>query len=296
MDLSVVGSSTEPIEVTWSQEDLQLYALAVGAGQEPTRELSFSTENSEGHEFEAIPTYPLVLAQQSTRLWSTFGDYHPGAAVHGRQTLSLSRPWPISGSATITSTVLDIGDRGSAAVVRTESVGTDERGEHLFSAQRWVMVRGEGGFDGPKPENEDWQPPIPSPDHVAPITPRPEQALLYRMCGDRNRLHSDPAYARSAGFDVPILHGLCTLGFAARALIGFFRSTLGAGLAQLTFIDGRFRSPVMPGEELVLLVWREGPDCWFEVRTLDGRRAIDRGRATFESTGSGYHDLRRATA
>jgi acyl dehydratase len=292
LDRSLIGTSTPVVEVEWTDDDVQLYALAVGAGQDPLKELELTTENSGTSQLRALPTHALVLAQRSTRLWGPFGDYEPSAAVHARQTLTLARPWPSHGRASIRSTVVDMFATPSTGVVVTESVATDEAGETLFHAQRWVMVRGEGEAGAQRPRADEWEPPRTVPDRVATLRTRPEQALLYRLCGDRNRLHSDPAYARKAGFDIPILHGLCTLGFAARALCAHDQP---GGGAQLLSIDARFRSPVTPGDELELLEWTDGPERWFEVRTSDGRPAIDHGRARVEPA-RGARDDKGATA
>lgn len=275
INLDLIGTSTDPLEASWSEFDVQLYAMGVGAGQNPLVEIDLAVEDSSAGRLRAIPTHALVLAQKSTRLWGAFGDYSPSAAVHARQTLEALQPWPTSGTATLTSTVVDMFEAGKNAIIVTDTTGVDERGEPLFTARRWVLVRGEGGFGGQSAPDHDWKPPHSSPDHTAVLSIRPEQALLYRLCGDRNPMHADPEYARRAGFDVPILHGLCTLGFAARALM---RDGM-----QLKFIDGRFRAPVTPGDDLVLLDWHEGGDHWFEVRLPDGRVAIDRGRARLTS-------------
>jgi acyl dehydratase len=106
---------------------------------------------------------------------------------------------------------------------------------------------------------------------------RPEQALLYRLNGDRNPLHSDPGFAARGGFDRPILHGMCTFGFTCRALVG---TVAGGQPSAITTMGGRFSSPVWPGEELTVEVWQEGSDVWFRTLRANGVVALDRGRAT----------------
>ncbi len=167
--------------------------------------------------------------------------------MHAEQHLVLHRPLPLSGRLSVTARVGDILDKGSGAVVWTETTAVDPRDrDAVVSSRSASFIRGEGGFGGDRGSSEPWEPPTPQPDHVVPLVIRPEQALLYRLNGDRNPLHSDPAFAARGGFDRPILHGMCTFGFTCRALVA---AVAGGTPSALTSIGGRFSEPGVAGEE-----------------------------------------------
>jgi acyl dehydratase len=282
LDLSAVGRTSEPYERSWTSADALLYALGVGAGQQdPLRELEFTTENSDGVDQQVLPTFGIVLAQAgSTRERVAIGDFDPAMLVHAEQAVTLHRPLPVEGALRVTGTVTGIYDKGKGALVVTESTGVSPfTGEKLVTTRSSAFIRGEGGFGGSRGPAADWTAPDRAPDHKVTYPTRADQALLYRLSGDRNPLHSDPAFAARAGFDRPILHGLCTYGVTGRALL---HTLCGSDPARFGSMAGRFSRPVYPGDELTVSVWVTGPgEALFQTSTADGTVVIDHGRAGF---------------
>lgn len=179
----------------------------------------------------------------------------------------------------MTGTVTGIYDKGSGALVTSETNAVDpETGDRLITSRSSVFIRGEGGFGGERGPRDEWAEPDRAPDHKVTCPTRPEQALLYRLSGDRNPLHSDPAFAARAGFERPILHGLCTYGITGRALL---HTVADSDPARFTSMSGRFSSPVFPGEPLTVSIWVDGGTALFRTVKDDGTVVIDRGRATF---------------
>jgi acyl dehydratase len=182
--------------------------------------------------------------------------------------------------------VTGIYDKGSGALVTSENVAVDANtGEKLITAASGVFIRGEGGFGGDRGPGDGWQQPQRPPDHVVVQPTRPEQALLYRLSGDRNPLHADPKFAARGGFSRPILHGLCTYGFTGRALL---HTLCACDPARFRSMSARFSRPVLPGDTLVVSIWLP-PDgeytALFQTATEDGTVVIDRGRMQFREAG-----------
>ena len=274
---SLVGVPGEPAERSWDSKDALLYAVGVGAGQDdPLRELEFTTENSEGIEQQVLPTYAVLIAQGRTS--GSLGDFDRAMLVHAEQAIELHRPLPVAGTARTTSTVTGIYDKGSGALVVTENVAVDAAtGEPLATTRSSAFIRGEGGFGGERGTDAAWDRPDREPDHQVTYQTRPEQALVYRLSGDRNPLHVDPKFAARGGFDRPILHGLCTYGVTGRALLHVLCDS---DPARFRSMSGRFSRPVWPGESLTVSVWRpDGSDtALFQTTKDDGTVVIDRGR------------------
>jgi acyl dehydratase len=179
--------------------------------------------------------------------------------------------------------VIGVSDKGTGALVRYESVATcADSGRLLARSVQSVFIRGEGGFGGPRGESPPWPVPERAADHEVNFTTRPEQALIYRLTGDRNPLHSDPAFAARGGFSTPILHGMCTYGYTGRALL----NTVCEGEpARFAAMEARFTRPVLPGDELTVFIWRDGGMAYF--RTMrDGTTVIDRGRLALRTNSS----------
>jgi acyl dehydratase len=278
LDHSAVGVASAPYERSWTSKDALLYAVGVGAGAgDPLKELAFTTENSGGLIQQVLPTYAVLLAQVPGA--RRIGDFDPAMLVHAEQAFELHRPLPAEGSVRATSTVTGIYDKGSGALVVSESVAVDPiTGERLITSRGSAFIRGEGGFGGDRGPRDDWTVPDRAPDHQVTYRTRPEQALIYRLSGDRNPLHSDPAFAARAGFDRPILHGLCTYGVTGRALL---HTLAGSDPARFASMSGRFSSPVVPGESLTVSMWADDKAAVFRTTKEDGTVVIDRGRATF---------------
>jgi acyl dehydratase len=153
-------------------------------------------------------------------------------------------------------------------------------GEPMWTTRTSAFIRGEGGWGGDRGPSGGTKPPEREPDHVVTYETRTDQALLYRLSGDRNPLHSDPSFAKLGGFDRPILHGLCTYGFTGRALL---HSLCGSDPARFHSMSCRFSHPVMPGDTLTVRVWVDGGDAVFQTATQDGTVVIDGGRCAFSS-------------
>lgn len=177
--------------------------------------------------------------------------------------------------------IIGIYDKGKGAVVATKVEATlVDDGEPLYEMTSSVFIMGEGGFGGDRgPTEKPNVAPESDPDYEVTYQTRSDQALLYRLCGDRNPLHSDKQFSDVGGFPKPILHGLCTYGFTGRALL---HTLCDSDPARFTSMDGRFSSPVMPGEALTVKVWNNGDGAAiFQTTGDDGRVVIDNGGVTF---------------
>lgn len=270
-----VGSKGEPVEISWNSKDALLYAVGIGAG---TDELAFTTENTNGVDQQVFPTFPVVLGWGKGSAMGNIGSFNPAMLVHGQQAVTLHRALPVEGMATLQSQVVAMYDKGKAAVVVSESQAT-MGDEPLFSTRSSAFIRGEGGWGGDRgPSGPQNVPPDRAPDHSVTYQTSPDQALVYRLSGDRNPLHSDPAFAAMGGFDRPILHGLCTYGFTGRALL---HTLCGSDPARFGHIEGRFASPVLPGEALTVDMWMNGDGEAVFVTRVDDRVVIDQGLVKF---------------
>jgi acyl dehydratase len=281
INADAVGSKGEPGQRSWTSKDALLYAVGVGAGaQDPFAELEFTTENTKDVSQRVLPTMAVVL-QAGGGPMRNIGTFNPAMLVHGEQGITLHREIPVEGTLEAVSEITGIYDKGKGAVIATEAKAKlVDTGEPLFDLRSSVFIRGEGGFGGDRgPSGAQNAPPERAPDHEITYTTRADQALLYRLNGDRNPLHSDPSFAAMGGFDKPILHGLCTYGFTGRALL---HGLCGGDPARFKSVDGRFSSPVLPGEELTVRMWVVGDgEAVFQTQGGDGRVVIDAGRCTF---------------
>jgi acyl dehydratase len=266
-----VGTTSAPVEVTWTSRDALLYAVGVGAG---TAELAFTTENTAGVPQQVLPTFPVVLGWGQGSVLSTIGTYNPALLVHGQQAVTLARPLAPQGTAVLTSELVAMYDKGKAAVVVTETRAVAD-GQPLYTNRSSVFIRGEGGWGGERgPSGPQNVVPDRAPDHEVTMATSPDQALIYRLSGDRNPLHSDPAFAALGGFDRPILHGLCTFGFTGRALL---HTVCGSDPARFRHVEVRFAAPVVPGEVLTVRVWELADDEALFTTSVGDRTVIDQG-------------------
>jgi acyl dehydratase len=254
IDPTAVGATVRPQLVEWTDRDTMLYALGVGAG---TQDLAFTTENSHGIEQQVLPTYA-VIACPAFGAIGKIGTFNFGMLLHGSQEVRLFGRLAPAGRLNVVSEVADLQDKGEGknAVVVLEGTGTDPKtGQVIAQSVTTLVIRGAGGFGGERGRRPQ-VPRVPDrePDARAALPTREDQALIYRLSGDRNPLHSDPWFARQmGGFPKPILHGLCTYGVAGRVLV----SQLGGGDAsKITSIAARFTAPVFPGDTLTTSVWR----------------------------------------
>jgi len=269
-----------PSERSWTSKDALLYAVGVGAGSiDPTgAELEFTTENSRDVPQRVLPTFAVIVGMGV----GDVGPFNMAMLVHGEQAIELHREIPVEGKMLTTARVVAVYDKGSAAVVMHEATSVDaETGEPMMTTRNSMFIRGEGGWGGDRgPSGPRNVPPERDPDSVVTYQTRPDQALTYRLSGDRNPLHSDPEFAKMAGFDRPILHGLCTYGFTGRALL---HSLCGSDPARFKSMEGRFSKPVYPGDALTVKMWVDGGEAIFRTETQNGDVVFDQGRCTFDA-------------
>jgi acyl dehydratase len=271
----LLGTRGETREVSWTRDDIALYGIAVGAGQtDPLRDLAFTTDNTEGLTLLALPTYAAILSQGGG---VPLGDIDRTKLVHAEQAIRLHAPLPAEGRARTSSAITGVYDKGSGALVETTNEIVDAAtGAPLATTVGSAFIRGEGGFGGPRGGSA--APPVPdtTPDERVGFAIAPNQALLYRLTGDRNPLHTDPAFAARGGFDRPILHGMCTYGFTGRILLD---AVFKGDPARFGSIEGRFTTPVYPGDTLTVSIWRDeaGGASFRTTRDSDGAVVIDRG-------------------
>ena len=278
LDHSVIGVPGEPQERSWTSKDSLLYAVGVGAGLgDPLNELEFTTENSEGITQQALPTYAVLISQASTG--RSLGDFDR-ALLGARRAVVRAAP-----AAAGRRHRADRRDRDRHLRQGLGRAGGDRepgrgRGDGRAAGDRagQHVHRGEGGYGGDRGPKDTWAKPERDADHVVTYQTRPEQALVYRLSGDRNPLHVDPKFAARGGFDRPILHGLCTYGVTGRALL---HSLCGSDPARFVSMSGRFSHPVFPGDSLVVSMWVEGDEALFQTAIEGGPVVIDRGRARF---------------
>ena len=283
-----VGSISEPAERSWTSKDALLYALGVGAGSlDPTGfELDLTTENSHGVTQRVLPTFTTIVGQGAGGLRS-IGEFDMAMLVHGEQSIRLHGELPAHGTVSVTSKVAGMYDKGEgkAGVVVLEGESRYASGDPAFTTRTTMFIRGAGGFGGPRnPEGDEEtelaSEPLPTreADEVVSYSTRTDQALLYRLSGDRNPLHSDPTFAKRAGFDRPILHGLCTYGFTGRGLL---HTVCGSDPARFGAMRARFSKPTMPGDTVTISVWDIGDRAKgvyrFRTETQRGETVIDAG-------------------
>jgi acyl dehydratase len=277
IDPSAVGTPSGPTEAYWTSKDCLLYSLGVGCG---TDDLAFTTENTAGVAQRVLPTFACVaiaperIRSSGANPFAKIGTYNPAMLVHGEQGITLHRPLPTDAEVVSTGAITGIYDKGSGAVVASESTVVDKAsGQPLFSSRFSAFIRGEGGFGGDRGPSAPKVDLDRAPDHTVTYQTRPDQALLYRLNGDRNPLHSDPSFAKAGGFDRPILHGLCTFGFTGRALL---RVLCDDDPERFVSMDARFSRPVLPGDALTVSVWDEGERAYFRTERA-GETVLDAG-------------------
>ncbi len=260
IDLSIIGRKSEPKTFEYTWKDVVLYALAVGVSAE---ELDLVYENAPGG-LKVLPSFCVVPALFA---WPHMGDdFQWPLALHGEQRTRWHRPLPPSGRIVQHGEVVDVYDKGKGAVIRVRIAGRLPAGEDLFEAEWSLFYLGAGGFGGnPGPKAETLAPPKGvAPDFSVSYAIAENQAALYRLCGDVNPLHIDPAAAALAGFERPILHGLCTYGFATRAVVN---GALGGRAERLREFNARFANPVYPGDTLTVQGWGAAERVIVEART-----------------------------
>jgi acyl dehydratase len=252
----------------WTWEDSALYALGVGLGHDPLddEELRFVYEKG----MMALPTMAVVLPPPGFWLRDPKTGVDWKRVVHGEESLTLHKPLPVEGRFVTRSRVEEIVDKGEgrgALIYIVREVFEAETKQPVATIRRTTFARGDGGFGGPSgPAREPHALPDRAPDVFCELPTLPQQALLYRLNGDGNPLHADPDVAREAGFDRPILHGLCTFGVAGHAVV---KTLCGYDPSRLKRFDVRFSAPVYPGETIRTEMWLDGPVVSFRARVVE---------------------------
>lgn len=272
-----VGKKTEGSPFSWDSKDSLLYALSVGAGvPDPARNLSFTTENSRGVQQQVLPTFAVVLGGSSGSM-DKLGDFKLSQILHGGQSVTLHQSLQTSGTVIPISSMSAVYDKGKNAIIEMSTELLDAQTRALVAVSVTSMIiRGEGGFGGESGPSDSWKLPDSAADVIISQSTSPDQALLYRLNGDRNPLHSDPELARMVGFDRPILHGLCTMGFVGRAVM---ETVSGSEPDAFGSLGVRFASPVVPGDELTTSIWLTAEGAIFQTRVGD-HVVLDRGTYT----------------
>jgi len=274
-DLSTLTGTSTQFETSWTADDALLYAVAVGAGRDPLRDLAYVTENSSGVAQRVLPAFAVLINQ--VQLPTRLGFAGPkGTVVYAGQQVETVNPIPPAGHAQVTARVAEVLDKGKGAIVRVETQSVDaSSGSAIARTTCSYFLRGRGGFGGQRGSSERSDQPDRGPDRVLEVETRPEQSLIYRLTGDRNPLHSDPVVAERAGYARPILHGMCTYGMTSLELA----SEYAGAAAEFVSMTARFVAPTVPGAVLRVLCWEDGSGVDFRVEAGEEPRVVlDDGR------------------
>src|ERR1700716_2039595 len=264
-----LAAELDPIEFSWTSSDIQLYHLGLGAGNDPMnkRELRYLVDDTP----QVLPTFGNVAATfhmtEPPSVKFPGIDIELSRVLHASEAVAVPGPIPPSGTGRAVTRFTDIWDKGKAAVIWSETTVTTLDGTPLWTQKRSIFARGEGGFGGDRGPTGSVEPPDRAPDAEVALPILPQQALLYRLCGDRNPLHSNPGFASAAGFPMPILHGLCTYGIGCKAIVD---TCLDGDASRVRSYGARFAGVVFPGETLKASMWKED-DGFVGVLTAPAR-------------------------
>jgi len=253
---------------SWNKDQVILYHLGIGAGVPPTdaRELTYTYEKN----LRVIPSFGVIPVFSAlggiAQVPGLAGEFNFALLLHGEQDIEIKKTIPTEAKVTSTGKVAGLYDKGKAALCVLESETRDEKGDVLFVNRFSLFLRGAGGFGGdtgPKAGNEA---PGRKPDFEIESKTLPQQALLYRLSGDKNPLHADPDFAKMGGFDTPILHGLCSYGIVCKAAVDH---ALGGDTEKVGRYQARFAGVVFPGETIVTSLWKEGGQILIAAKTKE---------------------------
>jgi acyl dehydratase len=271
-----VGAKGAPSTRSWTSKDALLYAVGIGAG---TDELQYTTENTKNIDQKVFPTFAVIVGGGGIPMREV-GSFNPTLMVHGEQGIELLSEIPAEGEIESVGECTAIYDKGSAAVLEFTSESKNvATGEVLLRTRTSLFCRGEGGWGGDRGPSEKIQFPSRPSDRQVSYKTREDQALTYRLSGDRNPLHSDPSFAAMGGFEKPILHGLCTYGFTGRGLLN---EICGGDAGRFKSMNARFSKPVFPGDTLTVSIWVDGSEALFKTTNQNGDVVIDQGVFRFE--------------
>ena len=271
-----VGVKGQPSQRSWTSKDALLYAVGIGAG---TDELQYTTENTKDIDQKVFPTFAVIVGGGGIPMREV-GSFNPALMVHGEQGIELLSEIPAEGEIESVGECTAIYDKGSAAVLEFTSESKNiATGEVLLRTRTSLFCRGEGGWGGDRGPSEKIQFPDRVPDQQVSYTTREDQALTYRLSGDRNPLHSDPSFSAMGGFEKPILHGLCTYGFTGRGLLN---ALCDGDAGRFKSMNARFSKPVIPGDTLTVSMWVDGSEALFRTTNQNDEVVIDQGVFRFE--------------
>ncbi|MBW2188561.1 MAG: MaoC family protein [Deltaproteobacteria bacterium] len=260
IDAQSLGYETSPIDFNYTWRDTVVYALGVGASADAELEYLY-----EGRGPKVLPTFctiPTFAAFDA--LVDRIGCDRQGM-VHHSQQMNLFKPLRPNGQLRVTGKVAGLYDLKRLAMAVLCIDAHDEDGDLITRGEVTLLLRNDGGFGGERPpKTERVNPPRRAPDFEIRDQVGPTQALLYRLSGDYNPLHADPDFAAQAGFDRPLLHGLCTYGYAGRAVV---KGACGGDPDKLATLRGQFSNPVFPGDMLIIRGWNEGERLIVSVTT-----------------------------
>ena len=266
------GQSLGTSEAEYSKDDVILYHLGVGAGVPATDpgELQYTYEK----ELKVLPSFAVVAGSRGRRggrnqrgLTAVPGlSFNLALMLHGEQEVELHRPLPTHARIESETRIADVFDKGKAALVVLEAETKDDAGQPLFTTRSSLFVRGEGGFGGPAGPKAANAAPERAPDGMVERKTLPQQALLYRLNGDKNPLHADPEFAKKGGFDAPIIHGLCSYGIACKAVVD---EALDGDTSRVARYQARFAGVAWPGETYQVRYWNEGDTIFLEARSKE---------------------------
>ena len=277
-----LGASLGETRGSYEPDDVILYHLGIGAGFRATdaSELEYTFEKS----LKVLPSFAVVAASSfSSRarrdsegggggLFQVEGlSFNPALLLHGEQDIELHRPLPVSARFTTHSRVADIFDKGKAALVIVENRARADDGQPLFTTRMSLFLRGEGGFGGPAGPKAANEAPGRAPDGVVESRTLAQQALLYRLNGDKNPLHADPEFAKLGGFDRPIIHGLCSYGIACKAIVD---DALAGDVTRVARYQARFRGVGFPGETYLVSWWKQDHTILLEAKSKERGEVI----------------------
>ena len=266
----IMSMTSENVEISYSDKDSILYSLGVGLGNDPMNmaELKYVYENSQ----VALPSMATNFQYHSPLLLKANINFI--LVVHGEQKLSFTNPLPVSGDFISNAKVIGCYDKGAGkgAIIEVETtINQKKDNTEICKLVSTTFARGDGGFGGPEsPKNEIFKLEG-EPDFVHEIKTKPDQALIFRLSGDYNPLHSDPNFAKTAGFEKPILHGMCTYGIACRSVV---ESVCEGDAKRLKKFDCRFSSPVYPGETIVTEMWKNGSKVYYQSKVKERDKIV----------------------
>ena len=262
------GGKLPANEASWDRDSVILYHLGVGAGMEkPTdaKELEYTYEKN----LKVLPSFAVVPVFSSLMGMAAIPGIKINFAMvlHGEQAIEIHKPIPVASEVVSEGRVEGLYDKGKAALI-VLAVDTKEKstGDKLFTNYFSVFARGEGGFGGDSGPKAGNQPPERAPDVVTESRTLPQQALIYRLSGDKNPLHADPEFAKIGGFDTPILHGLCSYGVVCKSVVD---ELLDGAVEKVAGYAARFAGVVYPGETIITSMWNEGDKILVSAKTKE---------------------------